>query len=86
MFIRIDEWESHAWPMPPAMVNSPHTSPRRNGVPRPDSFPSSANPIETPAPTEAAKPTRKAFHELCRANAAANTGGKVDTKTSHVNP
>ncbi len=51
-----------------------------------DSFPSSANPIETPAPTEAAKPTRKAFHELCRANAAANTGAKVDTKTSHVNP
>ena len=35
-----------------------------------------------PAPSDAAMPTRKAFHELCVANAAANTGAKVETEPS----
>src|SRR5271170_1005617 len=76
-------------PMPPAVVISPHTDPRISGRPRPVSDPSSeaasANPIEMPAPTDAAKPTRNASQLILVANAAANTGAKVDTDPS-INP
>jgi len=61
--------------MPPPNVIRPQTTPHSSGAPRPDSLPSSdsawAKPIEMPAPTDAARPIRKAFHELWVANAAA---------------
>ena len=72
--------------MPPPNVIRPQTTPRSIGAPRPESLPSSysvsAKPIEMPAPTDAARPTRKAFHGLWVANAAANTGASVDTEPS----
>jgi len=56
------------------------------GRPRPVSEPSSesasAKAIEIPAPTEAAKPTRKASHVLCVAKAAAKIGASVETEPS----
>src|SRR5436190_1684667 len=65
----------------------PHTAPRSQGVPRPVSEPSSdsasANPMEMPAPTEAAIPTRKVSQVLCVAKAAANSGASVDTERTH---
>src|SRR5579862_817258 len=62
------------------------TNPRIHGDPLPVKDPSSdsdsANPIEIPAPTEAASPTRNASQLLCVANAAANNGASVDTDPS----
>jgi len=59
----------------PPNVIRPQTTLRSSGAPRPDSLPSSdsasAKPIEMPAPTDAARPTRKAFHEFWVADAAA---------------
>jgi len=67
-------------------VMAPVMMPRRRGWPRPVSWPSSdkasANPIETPAPTEAAMPTRNVSQVLCVAKAAANSGASVDTEPS----
>src|SRR5216684_7279547 len=58
-------------PKPPAVVIPPIISPRIHGDPLPVSDPSSdndsANPIEIPAPTDAAIPTRNASHVLCEA-------------------
>ena len=74
------------WPMPPSVVISPHTNPRVHGWPRPVRLPSSdsasANPMEIPAPTEAAMPTRNADQLSCVAKAAANSGASVDTDPS----
>src|SRR5262249_29382130 len=76
-------------PIPPAVVINPITSPRIHGDPRPVNDPSSdkdsANPIEIPAPSEAASPTRNASQLLCVATAAANRGASVDTDPS-INP
>ena len=73
-------------PNPPAVVMPPMISPRIHGEPRPVNDPSSesdsANPIEIPAPTDAAMPTRNASHVLCEAYAAANSGASVDTDPS----
>jgi hypothetical protein len=70
-------------------VIAPHTTPRRSGAPRPVSEPpsdsASAKPMEMPAPTEAAIPTRKVAQVLCVAKAAANSGAKVETDPS-INP
>jgi hypothetical protein len=72
--------------MPPATVMRPQTAPRKYGVPRPDSFPSSASasakPIEMPAPSDAAIPTWNAVHGSCVPKAAANTGANVETEPS----
>src|SRR5580692_12370766 len=74
------------WPIPPAVVINPQMPPRISGAPRPVRLPlsdnASAKPIEIPAPTEAASPTRNVSHVLLDANAAANTGAKVDTDPS----
>ena len=63
--------------------------PRFHGAPLPEITPSSCaasvNPIEMPAPTEAARPTRNVVHELWVANAVANIGANVDTEPS-INP
>jgi len=73
--------------MPPAVVINPQTMPRRSGLPRPVRLPSSlrasANPMEMPAPTLAASPTRKAGPECWIANAAAKRGASVDLKHEH---
>ncbi len=73
--------------MPPAVVIAPQTSPRVQGCPRPLRTPSSesasAKPMVMPAPMEAAMPTRNAVQLLCEANAAANTGARVDTRAVH---
>src|SRR2546426_12841521 len=72
--------------MPPAKVISPQTPPRSGGRPRPVRLPSSlrapATPIEIPAPTLAAAPTRNASDELWVAKAAANSGASVETELS----
>ena len=64
----------------------PHTVPRSQGVPRPLSEPSSdsasAKPMEMPAPTEAAMPTRNVSQVWWVAKAAANSGASVDTEPS----
>src|ERR1700733_9344515 len=77
------------WPIPPAVVISPQMPPRISGAPRPVRLPlsdsASAKPIEMPAPTDAAIPTKNACHVLPEANAAANTGARVDTEPS-INP
>src|SRR5208337_991918 len=69
-------------PIPPAVVISPQMPPLINGAPRPVRLPlsdsASAKPMEIPAPTEAAIPTRKVCHVLPDANAAANTGARVE--------
>ena len=68
------------------MVITPQTVPRSHGVPRPVSEPSSeaasAKPMEMPAPTEAAMPTRKVSQVLWVAKAAANSGASVETEPS----
>src|SRR5580704_10014825 len=73
-------------PMPPAVVISPQMPPRISGAPRPVRLPlsdsASAKPIEIPAPTDAASPTRNVCQVLFDANAAANTGARVDTDPS----
>ena len=62
------------------------TAPRSQGAPRPVRLPlsdsASANPMEMPAPIEAARPTRNASHERPVANAAANSGASVETEPS----
>ena len=74
------------WPTPPIVVITPQTEPRSHGAPRPVSEPSSeaasAKPIEMPAPTDAAMPTRKVSQVLWVANAAANSGASVETEPS----
>src|SRR5579863_648881 len=76
-------------PNPPAVVIPPITSPRIHGEPLPVNEPSSesasANPMEIPAPTDAAIPTKNASHVLCVAYAAAKSGASVDTDPS-INP
>src|SRR5215469_12734145 len=72
--------------MPPAAVIRPVTEPRNTGRPRPVSEPSSesasAKAIEMPAPTEAARPTRKASQLFLVAKAAAKTGARMETEPS----
>ena len=74
------------WPSPPAAVMRPQTAPRIIGWPRPLIAPSSesasAKPMLIPAPTEEARPTRKASLLLCVAKAAAKSGASVDTEPS----
>ncbi len=74
------------WPTPPSVVITPVMAPRSQGWPRPVSEPSSdsasAKPMEMPAPTEAAMPTRNVSQVLWVANAAANSGASVDTEPS----
>ena len=64
----------------------PQTQPRRQGLPRPLILPSSdrasANAIETPAPTDAASPTRNVGHVSSVAKAAAKIGASVDMEPS----
>src|ERR1700733_9111169 len=73
-------------PMPPAVVIRPQMAPRINGAPRPVRLPlsdsASAKPIEMPAPTDAASPTRNVSQVLPDAKAAANTGANVETEPS----
>src|SRR5471030_2740520 len=56
------------WPTPPIVVINPVTRPRIQGAPRPVRLPlsdnASANPIEIPAPIEAAIPTRNVSQVL----------------------
>src|SRR5665647_1657032 len=70
------------------VVISPHTVPRSQGVPRPLSEPSSdsasAKPMEMPAPTEAAMPTRNVSQVWWVANAAANSGASEDETARRV--
>src|SRR5438874_5903631 len=72
-------------PIPPAVVINPVTPPRSQGEPRPVSEPSSESPsenaMEIPAPMEAASPTRNASQLCFVANAAANNGASVDTRS-----
>src|SRR5260370_40479782 len=74
------------FPSPPAVVMSPVIAPRNQGEPRPVSEPSSdcdsENPIEMPAPTDAANPTRNAFQLFWKAKAAANSGASVEIDPS----
>src|SRR5580692_768916 len=74
---------------PPMNVMKPVTSPRKTGLPRPVSEPSSESPsenaIEIPAPTADAAPIRKTVRELCVANAVAKMGARVETEPS-INP
>ena len=64
----------------------PEASPRLTGEPRPDSSPSSeaasVKPIEMPAPTEAATPTRKVVQVSWVAKAVAKIGASVETDPS----
>src|SRR5947208_1279134 len=64
----------------------PQIAPRTSGAPRPVSEPSSesasAKPMEMPAPTDAASPTRNVSHVLWVAKAAAKSGASVDTEPS----
>ena len=68
------------------VVITPDASPRFQGEPRPEIFPSSwtasVKPMEMPAPTEADRPTRNVVHGLCVANAVAKIGASVDTDPS----
>ena len=74
------------WKTPPRVVITPQIVPRIHGAPRPVSEPlsdkPSAMPIEMPAPTEAAMPTRKVSQELPVAKAAAKSGARVETEPS----
>ena len=68
------------------MVITPVAMPRLTGEPRPESCPSSdaasVKPIEMPAPTLAARPTRKVVWVSCVAKAVAKIGAKVETEPS----
>src|SRR5271155_592022 len=63
-------------PRPPSVVIGPQTTPRIRGAPRPVNELSldkaSAKAMLMPAPTDAARPTRKVSQLLWVANAAAN--------------
>src|SRR6267154_902403 len=67
-------------------VMSPVTRPRKTGLPRPVSSPSSESPsekaMEMPAPTADAAPIRKTVRELCVAKAVAKIGARVETEPS----
>src|SRR3979490_2750145 len=67
-------------------VIRPGTRPRKMGLPRPVSEPSSERPsenaIEIPAPTAEAAPMRKTVRELCVAKAVAKMGARVETEPS----
>ncbi len=67
-------------------VMPPVTRPRKTGLPRPVSSPSSDSPsenaIEIPAPTAAAAPIRNTVCEFCVAKAVAKIGASVDTEPS----
>jgi hypothetical protein len=71
---------------PPSVVMMPDAKPRSTGEPRPDNSPSSeaasVKPIEMPAPTEAASPTRNVVQVSCVAKAVAKIGASVDTEPS----
>src|SRR5215211_471620 len=72
--------------MPPTNVARPVIVPRKNGLPRPVSDPSSESPSEKPmlipAPTAAASPTRNVILGSLVAKAVANNGAKVETDPS----
>ena len=67
-------------------VATPVMAPRSTGPPRPVTVPSSdsasARPMLTPAPSDAARPTKKAFCGLPVRPAAAKIGAKVETAPS----
>src|SRR5215203_4010367 len=67
-------------------VITPDATPLLNGDPQPEIVPSSdaasVNPIEIPAPTDAARPTRKVFQVSPVAKAAAKMGASVETDPS----
>ena len=67
-------------------VIRPVTMPRKTGLPRPVSSPSSERPsekaMEMPAPTAEAAPMRKTVRELCVAKAVAKMGASVETEPS----
>src|SRR5829696_7649118 len=72
--------------MPPTNVARPVIVPRKNGLPRPVSDPSSESPTEKPmlipAPTAAASPTRNVILGSLVAKAVANNGASVETDPS----
>src|SRR5215216_4914851 len=72
--------------MPPTNVAKPVIEPRKNGLPRPVSDPSSESPSEKPmlipAPTAAANPTRNVILGSLVAKAVANNGASVETDPS----
>src|SRR5215211_642710 len=72
--------------MPPTNVARPVIVPRKNGLPRPVSDPSSESPSEKPmlipAPTAAASPTRNVILGSLVAKAVANNGASVETDPS----
>src|ERR1700722_17284556 len=67
-------------------VMRPVTRPRKTGLPRPVSSPSSESPsekaMEMPAPTAEAAPMRKRVRELCVAKAVAKMGARGETEPS----
>src|SRR5215208_3499367 len=72
--------------MPPTNVAKPVIVPRKIGLPRPVSDPSSESPSEKPmlipAPTAAARPTRNVILGSLVAKAVANNGARVETDPS----
>src|SRR5688500_11727858 len=72
--------------MPPTNVARPVIVPRKYGLPRPVSDPSSESPSEKPmlipAPTAAASPTRNVILGSLVAKAVANNGASVETDPS----
>ncbi len=72
--------------MPPTNVATPVMKPRKIGLPRPVSVPSSESPSEKAmliaAPTAAARPTRKVTRGSPVAKAVANKGASVETDPS----
>src|SRR5215213_2445801 len=72
--------------MPPTNVARPVIVPRKNGLPRPVSEPSSESPSEKPmlipAPTAAARPTRNVILGSLVAKAVAKSGASVETDPS----
>src|SRR4028119_1967578 len=68
--------------MPPTAVMTPQTMPRSQGEPRPVICPSSESasvrPMEMPAPTDAAMPTRKVSQLFWVAKAAAKRGAGAE--------
>src|SRR5210317_905577 len=75
-----------ACPNPPTVVITPDATPRFQGDPRPDNDPSSdaasVKPMEIPAPTDAARPTKNVVQVSWVAKAVAKIGANVDTDPS----
>ena len=74
--------------IPPKVVARPVIRPRVIGLPRPVTprrrpRGASARPMLIPAPTEAARPTKKALCELCVRPAAAKIGASVGDRAVH---